>query len=85
MDANTTTPQDQAVIAAIRADALVGSGSCSYIDECLSDAELVERFARNASGRRRLPAQALRAAQDAHKIWADVMEDRFADAKNSAW
>ena len=32
----------QEMIAAVRADAVVGQGSCSVIDECYEDAELAQ-------------------------------------------
>ena len=36
---------DQEMIAAVRADAEVGRGSCSVIDECYGDRELAEALA----------------------------------------
>ena len=38
----TTATRNAAKIAAIRTDHIVGRGTCSMIDECFSDAELLE-------------------------------------------
>jgi hypothetical protein len=39
--------QDMMMVAAVRADQQVGRGSCSVIDECYTDNELVAAFANN--------------------------------------
>jgi len=62
-----------AMVAAIRADSIVGSGSCSFIDECYTDAELAARLAEEGIGSVR---NALAWARRAHRIWAEVQADR---------
>ena len=57
---------------AIRADHIVGRGSCSVIDECYTDAELAEWLTAQAI---RSPRQALAAARWQHRLWADRMKE----------
>jgi hypothetical protein len=59
-------------VAAIRADRKVGRGTCSWIDECLSDAELAAEL--DKAGKRS-PDAAVKWARAAHKVWEDIAED----------
>lgn len=53
-------------VAAVRADEIVGRGTCSVIDECYEDAELVALFERHEATTVRA---AVAAARRAHKVW----------------
>ena len=59
----------------IRLDKIVGRGTCSVIDECYSNAELLSALQadgiRSASG-------ALRWARSTHKMWKDQMDEILA-------
>jgi len=72
-----TTPADFEMIDAVRMDHIVGRGTCSVIDECYSNAELLAALAderiRSASG-------ALRWARSTHKMWKDNMDEIIATA-----
>ncbi len=59
-------------VEAVRNHPKVGRGSCSWIDECLTDAELAERL--DGEGIK-TKAGAIRWAVDGHDLWVDVMED----------
>lgn len=66
----------QELIEAIRADSVVGIGSCSVIDECFSDEELVERF---DLAKRWSAKNAVRLARELHFVW----EARIAEMRNA--
>ena len=62
-------------VAAIRADKLVGRGSCSMIDECYDDAELAAMLEdRGVTTVRAAVAE----ARATHRVVHDVMGDRAA-------
>lgn len=61
---------NEELIAAIRADRRVGRGTCSTIDECYDDAELIATFAHHGTVR-----GALRAAYDLEGLFIDKMLD----------
>lgn len=65
------------LIAAVRADPTVGRGSCSVIDECFTDNELLA-FLRRAAAES--PADAVKAAQDHEAFFRDVGADITAEA-----
>lgn len=69
-------------IAAVRADKIVGNTTCSVIAECYGDDELVELFDREGATTVRA---ALAAARRTHRTYHAVMDDRYADARNSAF
>jgi hypothetical protein len=62
-----------AMVAAVRDDHIVGRGTCSCIDETMSDIELVAAFddwnVWSVSG-------ALRVARRMHATWTEIMQDR---------
>lgn len=69
------------IVDRIRASKRFGKGTCSIIDECYSDYELVETFGFDW-GRKALSVKdAVANARDAHDVWADGMDD----AENSGW
>lgn len=57
---------------AIRNDRVVGRGTCSWIDECLTDAELAAHL--DKAGKR-TPKTAVAWARTAHNVWEDVAAD----------
>lgn len=63
------TPTDPRV-AAIRADKIVGVGTCSPIDECYTDAELAAYLDDAGIGPRAVQA-AVREARATHRVWAE--------------
>lgn len=69
------TPAD--LVAAVRADRVVGAGSCSAIDECYTDEELVEALAAAAA---RTPRAAVRWARSLHRLREDVQAEHDAEA-----
>jgi hypothetical protein len=76
-----THPLADEIVEMIRADELVGVGSCSPVDECYTDDELVEAFGWDINGKRHITAKgALRKARAYHNAWAD----RFADMEGWA-
>jgi len=69
-------PLADEIVEMIRADRLVGVRSCSPVNECYSDDELVEAFGWDINRKRHITAKgALRKARAYHNAWAD----RFAD------
>ena len=77
-----THPLADEIVDMIRADKLVGVGSCSPVDECYTDDELVEAFGWDINGKRHITAKgALRKARAYHNGWAD----RFDDMAGEAW
>ena len=66
-------PRD-ARVAAIRRDDLVGDGSCSPIDECYTDDELVAMLDGRGIGARQVQA-AVTEARAVHRVWADRMAE----------
>jgi hypothetical protein len=44
MNTQRTHPRHAEIVAAIRSHPLIGRGTCSPIDECYTDDELVDRF-----------------------------------------
>jgi hypothetical protein len=68
----------KAVIAAVRADKIVGAGSCSAIDEAHDDEEIVDEYILeklSTTGRCPTPAQVVAAARRDHKIWTSHGEE----------
>jgi len=65
----TRHPRHDEIVAAIRANSLVGRGTCSPVDECFTDDELVEQFGWVpwSLGRRRSVVQATAAAKRYHR------------------
>lgn len=59
-------------ITAIRADDLIGLGSCSYIDECYTDEELLAEL--DEAGIKS-PASAVKFFRKAHEIREDYAAD----------
>jgi hypothetical protein len=57
---------------AIRSDDIVGRGSCSMVDEAMSDAEVIAEFVLGANGKPITPAGAVRKARAAHREWAKI-------------
>lgn len=68
---------DIEMIDAVRMDHIVGRGTCSVIDECYSNAELLAAL---AAARIRSASGALRWARSTHKMWKDQMDDIMATA-----
>lgn len=59
-------------IAAVRADKIVGRGTCSVIDECYGDDELIDLFERREATTVRAAVAAARAT---HKVYHAVAAD----------
>lgn len=55
-------------VSAIRADRLVGHGSCSMIDECMGDAELIGEL---NDARIHAPKSAVKWARNAQRLWLE--------------
>jgi hypothetical protein len=78
-----THPHADEIVAAIRAHEKIGRGSCSPVDECYSDDELVEAFGYAVSrtvslGVTDKPLTVRGAVNKAiwyHDLWADRMAD----------
>ena len=69
----TTDPR----IRAIRADELVGEHTCSSIDECYTDAEILAAL---ESARILEASGAVRWARELERVWFERLEDTYADA-----
>lgn len=65
-------------VKAVRADEKVGNGSCSWIDECMSDEELIAWLDERGA---KTPAAAVKAARRDH----DDYEAVAADIRATAW
>jgi hypothetical protein len=63
---------------AIREDHIVGRGTCSTIDECYADSEIVEALNKE---RIRAPKAAVRWARSIHKLHKDI----YNDVRATAW
>lgn len=63
-----TTTTD--IIDAIRSHPKIGRWTCSVIDECYSDAELIAEFGTSPTGKTLTVAGAVRKAVAAHNAWA---------------
>ena len=55
-------------IEAIRNDAMVGRGSCSSVDECYSDSELLELFSEDNIS---TPRKAVEWARNSETLWLE--------------
>lgn len=77
------SPREVALVAAVRADAAVGRGSCTSVDETLGDDELLEALGECSSPQdavakaRRVEAHWLDRALDAEAEWAREAKDKF--------
>jgi hypothetical protein len=69
--------RDREIVRRIRAHATIGRGTCSVIDECYSDDELIAEFGTTFAGNPRTVTGAVRAAVSTHNSW----EDRAADIR----
>jgi hypothetical protein len=74
------TPEERTAEAlrAIRSDEVVGRGTCSMVDEAMSDAEVIAEFVLGSNGKPITPAGAVRKARAAQRLWAEVMFERRA-------
>jgi len=74
----TATDLETVMIAAVRADGEVGRGTCSSIDECFDNDELLELLRRRQAND---PAGAVRVAREHEKLHrmaaADVKAEAF--------
>jgi len=72
----TTAAEDiAAALKAIRKDDLVGRGTCSMVDEAMTDEEVIAEFIIGADGKPLTPLGAVRKARAAHRLWVDHLED----------
>lgn len=62
-------------VAVVRADSIVGRGTCSPIDEAFSDAELIELFEEEDA---KDPKAALRVARSHHRLWKEQEDEILA-------
>jgi hypothetical protein len=69
-----------AIIEAIRGDRKIGRYTCSMVDECHSDAELIAEYGTSPTGRLRTPSAALREARSAEALYRDHFNDIAATA-----
>lgn len=60
------SPREAALVEAVRADPVVGRGTCSSVDETLEDAELLEALGECSS-----PQDAVAKARRMEKAWLD--------------
>lgn len=76
MKENKETKMDfaSAVLAGIRADPMIGRGSCSTIDECYSDAELLAEI-KKVMGRARVVRRVVNLFRHNEKVRNDYSED----------
>ncbi len=70
-----THPHADPIVAAIRGHDRIGRGSCSPVDECYSDDELVEAFGFGRTDKPLTVRGAVRKAIWYHDLWADRMAD----------
>jgi hypothetical protein len=77
---HTMTPEQQACIDAIRESKKVGLGTCSDIDECWSDEELIRDFCTTPTGRTRTPQAAVRHAEYTQRVRDAVRREYEATA-----
>jgi hypothetical protein len=77
----TTHPHAAEIVEAIRSHKTIGRYTCSVIDECYSDEELIKEFGWTPAGKPRTVLGAVRDAIYAHNCWAD----RFNEIASTAW
>lgn len=80
------TAEADAVVDAIRADALVGDGSCSHVDECYSAGDLIDRINEHnaepyGAKQVRSPGGAVRHFRRSHRLVTGYADD----IRASAW
>lgn len=68
-------PLEFEIVGAIRSHSKIGRLTCSPIDECYSDEELVKEFGFTSTGKPRTVVGAVRAAVSAHNLWVERYED----------
>lgn len=73
-------PQAAEIVAAIRSHEIIGRGTCSPIDECYTDAELVAGFGFHYSGEMLDLAGAVAAALLSHELFVEKFDEVNAEA-----
>ena len=73
-------PHAEEAIRLIRSDPTIGEGSCSVIDECYDDEDLIEEFGWSAVDYPFRARTILLKARERHSIWKDRMDDISATA-----
>lgn len=71
----TDHPHRMDIIEAIRSHSDFGRGSCSVIDECYSDNDLIKEFGFESDGRTVSVKKAVAYAEMVHEVWADKMAE----------
>lgn len=67
----TTHPHAEEIVEAIRSHKTIGRWTCSPIDECYTDVELIEEFGWLANGNPRTVISAVRHAVWHHNLWVE--------------
>ncbi len=71
----TNTDARYEIIFAIRTHPEIGRNSCSVIDECYGDEELIAMFGYTDSGAHRTPKGAVRKALAAHRLDVEMYNE----------
>jgi hypothetical protein len=66
------TKEETAMLEAIRNDPKIGRGSCSMVDECMEDEEILEELRRAGAT---TPEEALREMKGSENVWRDRADD----------
>ena len=66
------TQEEKAMLEAIRSDDQIGRGSCSMVDECMEDGEILEELRRAGAT---TPEEALREMKGSENVWRDRADD----------
>ena len=64
-------------VVAVRADATIGRGTCSSVDECFTDEEVIARLDEEGIT---TPDGAVEEMRFLHDIWADTMAEAVAES-----
>ena len=68
-----TMSNAEEIVRAVRADKIVGEGTCSVVDECYTDGELLEQVCFDWDGKelKRTPKQAVTEMRKIHRMHAE--------------
>lgn len=69
-------------VEAVRADKKMGRGTCSNVDECISDEEMKKEWSEEGVTTKR---EAVKSMRQTHDLWAEQQEMHDNEARAGGW